>query len=125
MRTKLPLAFVMLCSSVALAAPNQDPHPQASGAKRVDLVIALDTSSSMDGLIDAARAKLWDVVNLLSHAHPSPILRVGLIANQDARQAIQRIGMPIDERMERPLLAPPGTNDQITVSRLCVQRSPS
>ena len=34
----------------------------------------------MDGLIDSARAKLWDVVNLLSHASPQPILRVGLIS---------------------------------------------
>ncbi|HXU68855.1 MAG TPA: vWA domain-containing protein [Polyangia bacterium] len=86
MRKSLPLAIVMLCSSVALAGGhgnldhNQDPTPSANGAKRVDLVIALDTSSSMDGLIDAARAKLWDVVNLLAHAKPQPQLRVGLIS---------------------------------------------
>ena len=34
----------------------------------------------MDGLIDSARAKLWDVVNLLAHAKPQPQLRVGLIS---------------------------------------------
>jgi hypothetical protein len=90
MRTTLPLAFLtLLSSSVALAGPNppaqqhqhQQPPPTAGAAtKHVDLVIALDTSSSMDGLIDAARAKLWDVVNVLSHARPAPILRVGLIS---------------------------------------------
>jgi hypothetical protein len=82
MRTTLSLAFLTLFSSVALAGPNQ-PHqqpPTSTSAKHVDLVIALDTSSSMDGLIDAARAKLWDVVNVLSHARPAPILRVGLIS---------------------------------------------
>ncbi len=61
MRKTLPLAIVMLCSSVALAGGHgndnqqRDPMPSAHGDKRVDLVIALDTSSSMDGLIDSAR----------------------------------------------------------------------
>ena len=75
--------IVSLFSSLAFARGNQQqpPPPIASAnAKHVDLVIALDTSSSMDGLIDAARAKLWDVVNVLSHARPAPILRVGLIS---------------------------------------------
>ncbi len=90
MRKTLSLAIVTLFSSVALAGGHgQEPHqrdPQppvqqaTNGAKKVDLVIALDTSSSMDGLIDAARAKLWDVVNLLAHAKPQPVLRVGLIS---------------------------------------------
>jgi hypothetical protein len=92
MRKTLSLALVTLFSSVALAGGNgndqsqhhRDPSPpiqqSTNGAKRVDLVIALDTSSSMDGLIDSARAKLWDVVNLLAHAKPSPVLRVGLIS---------------------------------------------
>ncbi len=90
MRTTLSLAIVTLFSSVALAGgrghgqPQRDPQPPiqqgTNGAKKVDLVIALDTSSSMDGLIDSARAKLWDVVNLLAHAKPQPLLRVGLIS---------------------------------------------
>jgi len=85
MRKQLSIAFVTLFSSVALAGGHsnvqsqRDPSPaipqSTNGAKRVDLVIALDTSSSMDGLIDAARQKLWDVVNLLSHAKPTPVLR--------------------------------------------------
>ncbi|HEX8954615.1 MAG TPA: hypothetical protein VF945_22325, partial [Polyangia bacterium] len=83
-----------LFSSAALAGGNgngqhqRDPQPpgdqrigqSTNGAKKVDLVIALDTSSSMDGLIDSARAKLWDVVNLLAHAKPTPLVRVGLLS---------------------------------------------
>jgi hypothetical protein len=90
MRKTLSLAIVMLFSSVALAGGHgnnqnqRDPQPpiqqSTNGAKKVDLVIALDTSSSMDGLIDSARAKLWDVVNLLAHAKPQPQLRVGIIS---------------------------------------------
>ncbi len=48
-------------------------------AARIDMVIALDTSSSMSGLINAARQKLWDIVNEASRARPRPILRVGLV----------------------------------------------
>jgi hypothetical protein len=88
MRTTAILASLVLYSSAAFARVPSTPQPQQQQpppqqqqhAKKVDLVIALDTSSSMDGLIDAARAKLWDVVNLLSHASPQPILRVGLIS---------------------------------------------
>jgi hypothetical protein len=46
----------------------------------VDLVICLDTSNSMDGLIDSAKQKLWDIVNELGRAKPKPHLRVGLYA---------------------------------------------
>jgi hypothetical protein len=66
-------------SGVAFAGPNQVPASQAP-ARHIDVVIALDTSSSMNGLIDSARQKLWDVVNLLSKARPQPVLRVGLIS---------------------------------------------
>jgi hypothetical protein len=85
MRKQLILATLLLSSSVALAegtSNQQDQRaPQLSqGQKRVDLVIALDTSSSMDGLIDSARQKLWDVVLLLGKAKPQPLVRVGLIS---------------------------------------------
>ncbi len=55
---------------------------EARQAKRshIDLVIALDTSNSMDGLINSARQKIWDIVNELATAKPTPILRVGLIS---------------------------------------------
>ncbi len=53
-----------------------DPH---CGTRPIDLVICLDTSGSMEGLIDSARARLWDIVSSLAKAKPTPQLRVGLI----------------------------------------------
>lgn len=44
----------------------------------IDLVLCLDTSGSMDGLIESAKVKLWDVVNTLATAQPEPELRVAL-----------------------------------------------
>ena len=46
---------------------------------RIDMVIALDTSGSMSGLINSARQKLWDIVNEAARARPAPVLRVGLV----------------------------------------------
>jgi len=46
----------------------------------VDVVIALDTSGSMENLLDATRARIWDVVNELGRMKPTPELRVGLIS---------------------------------------------
>jgi len=51
----------------------------AKAAQPVDLAICLDTSGSMNGLIDAARQKLWAIVNDLALAQPIPRLRVALL----------------------------------------------
>lgn len=66
----------MTVLALACAAP-VDPRP---GAKQVDLAICLDTSNSMDGLIDSAKLKLWRVVNDLARIDPSPSLRVALLS---------------------------------------------
>lgn len=52
----------------------------APGERPIDLVICLDTSNSMDGLIGSAKEKIWDIVNELATAKPKPHLRVGLYA---------------------------------------------
>ena len=50
------------------------PAPQA-----IDLAICLDTSGSMSGLLNSAKQKLWDIVNDLAMAQPTPKLRVALL----------------------------------------------
>src|SRR5262245_20525927 len=52
--------------------------PPADKARAVDLVLCLDTSGSMDGLIDSAKRRLWTVVNDLAKVEPTPALRVAL-----------------------------------------------
>ena len=46
----------------------------------VQVAICLDTSSSMDGLIDSAKRKLWDMVNDMARAKPTPNLQVALFS---------------------------------------------
>ncbi len=78
------LAFggVWIWSERSPAAAPYDPVASERGLcerRPVDLVICLDTSGSMTGLIDSARARLWDIVTSLSRARPTPRLRVGLL----------------------------------------------
>ena len=51
---------------------------RAAKGKPVDVAICLDTSNSMDGLIDSAKIKLWAIVNDLALVKPTPVLRVAL-----------------------------------------------
>src|SRR5210317_1224350 len=42
-------------------------HPEPN-KQYIKVALLLDTSNSMDGLIDQAKAQLWDIVNELSYA---------------------------------------------------------
>ena len=45
----------------------------------IEIAIVLDTSSSMRGLIDSVRFKLWEIVDDLGMAEPTPRLRLALL----------------------------------------------
>jgi hypothetical protein len=71
---RLAVAAVLgLVPATALASPVPAEKP-----KDIDLVLCLDVSNSMDGLIDSAKLKLWDIVNELAKVKPTPNLRVSL-----------------------------------------------
>ncbi len=75
-------AVVLVAAAGAWSVENKAapvaPAAPAVSDKHIDLVICLDTSGSMDGLIESAKQKLWAVVNELATAKPRPNLRVGL-----------------------------------------------
>jgi hypothetical protein len=60
----------------AVAAELEGP----ASRRDVDLVIALDVSGSMDGLIESAKQRLWDITNELAQARPVPALRVAILS---------------------------------------------
>jgi hypothetical protein len=72
----LPSAgLALLIAGLGTLSAAEAPKPKG---KAIDVVICLDTSNSMDGLIDSAKARLWDIVNDLARVKPTPNLRVGL-----------------------------------------------
>ena len=64
------------------AQPADPALPAAPAAiaegKAIDLVLCLDVSGSMNGLIESAKLRLWDIVNELARMKPTPNLRVAL-----------------------------------------------
>jgi hypothetical protein len=74
MRSRLlAAALIVLCGTTA----NRAAAAETSG-KAIDVAICLDTSNSMDGLIDSAKSKLWTIVNDLAKVQPAPTLRVAV-----------------------------------------------
>lgn len=84
-KPSLVLAALLAPAVLSLPARADDPvagRPPFSRPvvrKAIDLVLCLDTSGSMEGLINAARQKMWQVVNELARARPEPNLRVALL----------------------------------------------
>jgi hypothetical protein len=70
------VAALALAPGAGLLRAADDVKPTT--AKNIDVVICLDVSNSMDGLIASAKVKLWDIVNDLARVKPTPHLRVGL-----------------------------------------------
>lgn len=64
-----------------LANPTAPPAQQQR--PRVDLVFVLDTTGSMEGLIEAAKEKIWSIATTMARAQPAPEIRVGLVAYRD------------------------------------------
>ncbi len=50
-----------------------------SDGQAIDLAICLDTSGSMEPLIDAARVMLWDIASEIARVEPTPRLRVAVL----------------------------------------------
>ncbi len=74
MKTLKPVFIILFSLSVSLGA-------QEKSGPRIQVALLLDTSSSMDGLIDQARSRLWKVVNELAFAEKgsqTPVLEVSL-----------------------------------------------
>lgn len=55
----------------------------AEARPRIDVVFVLDTTGSMGGLIEGAKAKIWSIANQMISAKPTPRLRIGLVGYRD------------------------------------------
>jgi Mg-chelatase subunit ChlD len=78
-------AFAAGSSTSPLAQPS---WAQTAGDRpRVDIVFALDTTSSMTGLIDGAKAKIWEIARRAQEGKPAPEVRIGLVAYRDRGDA--------------------------------------
>ncbi|MDH3745924.1 MAG: VWA domain-containing protein [Acidobacteriota bacterium] len=86
-RSTLLIAILTILSVMAVPLAAQESAPES-----IDVVIALDVSGTMKGLIDSARLKLWEIVNDLADVEPAPRLRVGLITFGNQSPGTQQDG---------------------------------
>jgi hypothetical protein len=79
-------------------------HDEVTQPRQIDVVIALDVSGSMDGLIDSAKQRLWDIVNELGRAQPQPELRMAIMSygNPDygSESGFVRVDLPFTNDLD-------------------------
>ena len=62
---KLLILAIVISTSIAFAT---NPSDEKKKKQTIKVALLLDTSNSMDGLINQAKAQLWEIVNELSYA---------------------------------------------------------
>jgi hypothetical protein len=95
MKTFLMASTLLLSSTLVFAkctiigsgnnATNADPQQErtvsASDNTRIQVALLLDTSNSMDGLIDQAKSRLWNIINTLTtlkYKGKTPVVEIAL-----------------------------------------------
>ncbi len=69
-----------------LPGPHGTPTPTSvdPGKHPIDVVFAVDTTGSMDRLIDGAKRTVWSIATHIRQTDPDASLRIGLVAYRDA-----------------------------------------
>jgi Mg-chelatase subunit ChlD len=65
----------------------QNTATRAAQSHRIEVVFVLDTTSSMSGLIQAAKEKIWSIASSMASAQENPDIRMGLVAFRDRGDA--------------------------------------
>lgn len=60
------------------------------------MVFAIDCSGSMGGVIETAKQKVWDIVNEVARAKPTPRLRIGLLGYGNGSQTYRKFDLSDD-----------------------------
>jgi hypothetical protein len=70
-------------SSLALAEAPGATQPVKDARPTLEVAFVLDTTSSMNGLIEGAKQKIWSIASRMATGKPTPRIRVALIAYRD------------------------------------------
>jgi hypothetical protein len=90
---RMPPVTTTPAEAPAVAAPVQRPQ--------VEVVFALDTTSSMSGLIEGAKRKIWSIASFIAKGQPTPELRVGLVGYRDIGDAYVTKVFDLDDDLDR------------------------
>ena len=76
------MGWILAAAPAARAAETGAPRRPT-----VEAVFVLDTTSSMGGMIEGAKQRIWGIANELAKGRPSPKVRMGLVAYRDKGDA--------------------------------------
>jgi Mg-chelatase subunit ChlD len=100
----LVIGVAMLLATTPSRAQN-DPAGQVkdvAGQKpTIELVFVIDTTGSMGGLIDAAKQKIWAIVNEVIKSPSKPEVRMGLVAYRDHGDAYITQVLPVTRDLDK------------------------
>lgn len=93
MNSKIFAATLIIASTIGIAifpslntaktVVDTDPDTTVPQNHRIEVVFVLDTTSSMSGLIEAAKEKIWSIANTMASAQQKPQIKMGLVAFRD------------------------------------------
>jgi Mg-chelatase subunit ChlD len=75
------LTYLLVCT--LLLAGELRAQTDAGPAPQIEVCFVLDTTGSMSGLIEGAKAKIWSIANQMVAAKPTPKLKLGLVGYRD------------------------------------------
>ncbi len=78
-----PLAYCVFLALTISVPVKEAPKPAAESKPHIEVCFVLDTTSSMTGLIEGAKGKIWSIANQFIAAKPAPDLKFGLVAFRD------------------------------------------
>ncbi len=81
MKTRMLKVIAVLFLGLSVASYASEPRNDKKKKQTIKVALLLDTSNSMDGLINQAKAQLWQIVNELSYAKygiQKPDLKIAL-----------------------------------------------
>ena len=76
---------VALFPTLQKAQATQAAHVVPVQSHRIEVVFVLDTTSSMSGLIQAAKEKIWSIATTMASAQENPDIKMGLVDTQSSR----------------------------------------
>jgi Mg-chelatase subunit ChlD len=97
----LGVAITSLWLSSWVSKPSIDPIALNTEPARLEMVFVLDTTGSMKGLIEGAKAKIWGIVNGVMQDSQSSSVRIGLVAYRDRGDEYLTQVLPLTDDLDK------------------------
>ena len=105
-----PVSLLAACAALCAFAPasfaqppaqSQNIKPLPAAKSAVEIAFVLDTTGSMGGLIEGAKAKIWSIVNDIATAKPTPNIKIGFVAYRDKGDAYVTQVHDLDDDLDK------------------------